>query len=90
MSFVAGFVTGLSTAGAVERRKGRSQLREYMELRGYSVIDRTGQPVPLDTVVDEGLALGNHSRRTMLVTGAIVISAVVLTGGSAWVILSIV
>ena len=90
MSFVIGFVTGASTAGAVERRKRRSQFREYMERRGYSVVDRTGRPVPLEAVIDEGLKGEPHNGSAVLVAGVVLIGAAVLTGGSALLVLTVI
>lgn len=89
MSFVAGFVTGLRTGGVVERRKGRSHFLEYMERRGYSVVDQSGHQIPLNTIVDEVLKPESHSNKKVLVASAVLVGAVVLTGGSAWALLSI-
>lgn len=90
MSFVAGFVTGLSTGGAAERRKKPSQFLKYMERRGYTVIDRSGKQIPLDKIANEALHTDELMQRRVLVTGVIVVAAVFVTGGSAWLLLSVV
>ena len=90
MSFVAGFVTGLTAGEAAERRKGRSHFAEYMERRGYTIIDRTGRQIPLETVVNEALQTKQNSGKTILVAGVVLVAAVVATGGSAWLLLSVV
>jgi hypothetical protein len=90
MSFVVGFVSGMSTGEAVERRKERSHFREYMERRGFTVVDQHGRPVPLDTIVDEALLTEKPPGRTLLLAGAAVVAMVVLTGGTAWATAAIV
>lgn len=90
MSFVAGFVTGFTAGDVLERRKDRSQFREYMESRGYTVIDRIGRQIPLETVVDEAWQAKPSAGRNVLVVGAVLVTVVVITGGSAWIMLAIV
>ena len=90
MSFVAGFVTGMTTGEAVERRKGRCHFREYMERRGFTVIDQHGRPVPLDTIVNEALVSEKRPGRTMLVAGVALAAMAVITGGTAWAAVAIV
>jgi hypothetical protein len=84
MSFVVGFMTGMSTGEAVERRKGREHFREYMERRGYLVVDQHGRPISLDTVVDEALLTEKKPGRILLVAGIALAAAAVITGGTAW------
>jgi hypothetical protein len=85
MSFVAGFVTGMTTGEAVERRKGRGHFREYMESHGFTVIDQHGRTVPLDTIVDQALQTRPRSLgRNILIAGAALVALTVISGGSAW------
>jgi hypothetical protein len=87
MSFVAGFVTGMTTGEAIDRRQNRSHLREYLQSRGYTVIDQTGQPVSIDTIIDEAIPTRRKDRKpgkVILVTGAALVAVAILTGGSAW------
>jgi hypothetical protein len=91
MSFVAGFVTGLTAGEVVERRKDRSQFREYMESRGYTIIDRAGRQIPLTTVIDESMQpKKERSSHRILVVGAVLVTVVVFTGGTAWITLAVV
>ena len=84
MSFVAGFVAGIRTGEVRERRKERGHFLEYMERRGYSVVDQDGQPVPLAAIANEALQENQNSTQTVLMAGAVFVTAVVLTGGSVW------
>jgi hypothetical protein len=87
MSFVAGFVTGMTTGGAIDRRHNRSHLREYLQSHGYTVIDEKGQPVSIDTIIEEAIPTHRKHRKpgkAILVTGAALVAVVILTGGSAW------
>lgn len=88
MSFVVGFVTGLRTGEAVERRKGRSQFRDYLERRGYSIVDQFGQPVSVDQAMSEALVISDESQRKMLIAGAVVLTVAVVAGGTALVVLA--
>lgn len=90
MSFVVGFVTGMATGESVERRKRRRQFREYMSRQGFKIIDQQGNPVPLESVIDDVLAhehrseAEQRSKRVLVVTAGIAIAAiVVITGGTA-------
>jgi hypothetical protein len=88
MSFVLGFVTGMTTGEAVQRRKGQSQLREYMEKRGYTIVDRQGRPVPFDSAMEDALQFPAKNG-SYLVIGAVLVAAVVLTGGSVAAVLAV-
>ena len=90
MSFVAGFITGMSAGEAAVRRKERCHFREYMEHRGFTVVDQHGRPVPLDTIVNEALLTEKKPGRAMLVAGVALAAMVILTGGSAWAAVAVV
>ena len=86
MSFVLGFVTGMTTGEAVQRRKGQSLFRDYLEKRGYTIVDRQGRPVSIDAAMDDLLRVPPRSNGTLLLVGVVVVTAIVLTGGTAAVL----
>ena len=88
MSFVLGFVTGMTTGEAVQRRKGHDQFREYLQQRGFSIVDQQGQHVAFDMAMDGTLKPSKKSR-VLLFAGAAVVAAAVLTGGTALVLVAI-
>jgi hypothetical protein len=90
MSFVAGFVTGMQTGGAVERKKGLSYFFQYMQHKGYTIIDRLGRQVPLEKIVKEARLTQKKTWRQILVVGLIGVAAVGAIGGTVWVLVSIV
>jgi hypothetical protein len=90
MSLILGFVTGLTAGEVVERKKGRDRFRDYLERRGYSIVDRQGNPIPVEVAISEGLQATDNSKRTIIIAGAMVATAVILTGGTALILLSVV
>lgn len=88
MSFVVGFVTGMRTGEAVERRKGRGQFREYLQKRGYSIVDQDGMPISVDQAMREAMVYTDDSQRKMLIAGAIIVTVAVIAGGTALVVLA--
>jgi hypothetical protein len=89
MSFVIGFISGMTTGEAVERRKERRRFHEAMERRGLTVVDRQGRPVPLDVVIDEAMRRHKKTGRNNLVAGVALAAIIVMTGGSAWAAVAI-
>lgn len=90
MSLVVGFMTGLTAGEAVERKKGRDRFRDYLARRGYTIVDRDGHPVPVDIALSEALTVPGNPNRTIIIAGAVVATAAILTGGTALVLLSVV
>jgi hypothetical protein len=92
MSFVVGFLTGMATGESIERRKRRRHFREYMKRRGFTIVDQNGQPVAIDSVIDDVLFADNDlsnkkkSGQTLFVAGLAVVVIVAVTGGSAVVV----
>jgi hypothetical protein len=88
MSFVVGFVTGMRTGEAVERRKRRGQFREYLQKRGYSIVNQDGLPISVDQAMSEAMVYSDDSQRKLLITGAIIVTVAVVAGGTALVVLA--
>jgi len=90
MSLVVGFLTGLTAGEAVERKKGRERFRHYLAQRGYSIVDQRGNQIPVDIAVAEAQQGSDDMKRTILIAGALVATAAILTGGTVLVLISVV
>jgi hypothetical protein len=88
MSFVFGFVTGMTTGEAVQRRKGSGQLRDYLQQHEYSIVDRHGRVMAVDAVAEDAFGSMANSNRKILIVGAVVLVAAVFVGGSALILLA--
>jgi hypothetical protein len=92
MSFVIGFVSGMATGESIERRNKRRRFRQFMEQRKFTIIDQHGQPVSLDTIMDEVLSRDRHqptearSRGILLAAGVAIVALVAISGGTAFAI----